>query len=34
MENLDSARFILRKRDWLAKLDFKDSYLTKHPSHQ
>ena len=34
MENLDSARFILRKRDWLAKLDFKDAYLTKHPSHQ
>ncbi len=27
MENLDSARFILRKGDWLAKLDLKDAYL-------
>jgi hypothetical protein len=36
MENLDSARFILRKGDWMAKLDLKDAYLTVpvHPSHQ
>jgi hypothetical protein len=36
MENLDSARFILREGDWLAKLDLKDAYLTVpvHPSHQ
>lgn len=27
MENLYSARFILRKGDWLAKLDLKDAYL-------
>ena len=36
MENLDSARFILRKGDWMVKLDLKDAYLTipVHPSHQ
>ena len=34
-QNLDSARFILRKEDWMAKLDLKDAYLTVpvHPSH-
>jgi hypothetical protein len=36
MENLDSARFLLRKRDWMVKLDLKDAYLIipVHPSHQ
>lgn len=36
MENLDSARLILRKGDWMAKLDLKDAYLTVpvRPSHQ
>nr|ACB38666.1 reverse transcriptase [Daphnia pulex] len=36
MENLDSARFLLRKGDWMVKLDLKDAYLTipVHPSHQ
>jgi hypothetical protein len=36
MENLESARFLLRKGDWMAKLDLKDAYLTVpvHPSHQ
>ncbi|KZS01755.1 Uncharacterized protein APZ42_001485, partial [Daphnia magna] len=36
MENLDSARFLLRKGDWMVKLDLKDAYLTipVHPSYQ
>ncbi len=36
MENVESARFLLRKGDWMAKLDLKDVYLTVpvHPSHQ
>ena len=36
MENLESVRFLLRKGDWMAKLDLKDAYLTVpvHPSHQ
>ena len=36
MENLESARFLFRKGDWMAKLDLKDAYLTVlvHPSHQ
>ncbi len=36
MENLDSGRFLLRKGDWMVKLDLKDAYLKipVHPSHQ
>ncbi|KZR99751.1 Uncharacterized protein APZ42_004269, partial [Daphnia magna] len=36
MENLESARFLLRKGDWMVKLDLKDAYLTVPvcPSHQ
>lgn len=28
MENLDTVRSLLRKGDWLAKIDLKDAYLT------
>jgi hypothetical protein len=36
MENLETARFLLRKGDWMAKLDLKDAYLSVpvHPTHQ
>jgi hypothetical protein len=26
MENLETARFLLRKGDWMAKLDLKDAF--------
>jgi hypothetical protein len=28
MENLESVRFLVRKGDWLAKVDLKDDYFT------
>lgn len=35
MGNLQSVRFLVRKGDWLAKIDLKDAYLTVpvNPSH-
>lgn len=36
MEGLDTVRSLVRKGDWVAKIDLKDAYLTVpiHPNHQ
>ena len=36
LEHIEQARYLLKKNDWLAKIDLKDAYLTipVHPEHR